>query len=219
VTPRVSELLAELVRFPTQQAGADGKAGNERALCEFLLPLLRERHADEVVFGTAPRGGQRRCVCVFARWGTPPRDQRTSIPCPRMPNGRATRGRRIQDGGSVVSVPPMPEGIGNARRTDSAQPRVRVLFSGDEEAAAASARVRLNTHATSARRLSPAHRTRRRIASRRARAEASLLPGGHSSADPRSVVKLARLATGLDDIALRRLHDGPSGRTGTCLNI
>ena len=34
-----ADLLADFVRFPTQQAGADGKAGNERALCEHLVPL------------------------------------------------------------------------------------------------------------------------------------------------------------------------------------
>ena len=44
-----SDLLADLVRFPTQQAGADGIAGNERALCEYLVPLLHARGADQVV--------------------------------------------------------------------------------------------------------------------------------------------------------------------------
>ncbi|MBC8070628.1 MAG: peptidase dimerization domain-containing protein, partial [Deltaproteobacteria bacterium] len=47
-------------------------------------------------------------------------------------------------------------------------------------------------------------------------------PGGHSSkADflPKPIAKLARLAAALDDAGIRRLHDGPEGMQGTCLNI
>jgi acetylornithine deacetylase len=47
-------------------------------------------------------------------------------------------------------------------------------------------------------------------------------PGGHSSmADhlPKPIARLARLATALDDSAMRRVNDGPPGMTGTCMNI
>jgi acetylornithine deacetylase len=47
-------------------------------------------------------------------------------------------------------------------------------------------------------------------------------PGGHSSkADhlPKPLAQLARLAVALDDAAKRRLHDGPTGMQGTCMNI
>ena len=53
--------------------------------------------------------------------------------------------------------------------------------------------------------------------------QATLLgPGGHSSkADflPKPLAQLARFATALDDAGMHRLHDGPRGMTGTCLNI
>ena len=52
---KAAEILSELVAIPTQQAGPDGVAGDERRLCEHLAPLLRARGADEVVVETAPR--------------------------------------------------------------------------------------------------------------------------------------------------------------------
>ena len=55
MTAPVAQLLAELVGFPTQQAGPERGAGDERALCEHLARLLRARNADEVIIGTAPR--------------------------------------------------------------------------------------------------------------------------------------------------------------------
>ena len=51
----VADLLAELVRFPTQQGNAQRGPGNERALCEHLAPLLRARGADEIVVENAVR--------------------------------------------------------------------------------------------------------------------------------------------------------------------
>src|SRR5688572_17969186 len=70
---RVADILAELVAIPTHQAGPDGKAGNERKLCDHLAPLLRERGADEVVVADAKRTDGRPGAYVFARWGTPRR--------------------------------------------------------------------------------------------------------------------------------------------------
>ena len=69
----VADLLAELVAFPTQQAGPERGGGNERALCEYLAPLLRAAGADEVVVELATRSDGDPGAYVFARWGTPHR--------------------------------------------------------------------------------------------------------------------------------------------------
>ena len=69
----VADLLAELVAFRTQQAGADGRAGEERPICEHPARLLRARGADEVTVGTGPCTDGREGAYVFARWGTPRR--------------------------------------------------------------------------------------------------------------------------------------------------
>nr|MBA3821185.1 M20/M25/M40 family metallo-hydrolase [Deltaproteobacteria bacterium] len=70
---RVADHLATLVAFKTQQAGADGSAGDERPICDHLAPLLRERGADEVLIGTGTCTDGRTGAYVFARWGTPRR--------------------------------------------------------------------------------------------------------------------------------------------------
>src|SRR5688572_7925682 len=70
---RAAELLADLVAIPTQQAGPDGKGGDERRLCEHLAPLLRARGADEVIVADATRTDGSAGAYVFARWGTPHR--------------------------------------------------------------------------------------------------------------------------------------------------
>src|SRR6185436_813484 len=69
----VADLLAELVAFPTQQAGPERGAGDERALCEYLAPLLRSAGADDVTVEAATRSDGSAGAYVFARWGTPTR--------------------------------------------------------------------------------------------------------------------------------------------------
>ncbi|HEY6179634.1 MAG TPA: M20/M25/M40 family metallo-hydrolase, partial [Kofleriaceae bacterium] len=69
----VADLTAELVAFPTQQAGPERGAGDERALCEYLAPMLRSAGADEVIVETASRSDGGPGAYVFARWGTPRR--------------------------------------------------------------------------------------------------------------------------------------------------
>ena len=73
----VADLLAEhhreLVAFPTQQAGPERGAGDERALCEYLAPMLRAAGADEVIVELATRSDGGPGAYVFARWGTPQR--------------------------------------------------------------------------------------------------------------------------------------------------
>jgi acetylornithine deacetylase len=102
-----------------------------------------------------------------------------------------------------------------------------VLFSGDEEAGSGVMRAFLATeHVAPIEQVIVCEPTARTagIAHRGVLAQyATLLgPGGHSSkADqlPKPIAQLARLAVALDDTSRRRLHDGPAGMTGTCLNI
>ena len=228
----VVELLSALVKFPTQQAGADGKAGNERAICEYLVPLLQARHADEVVFGTAPRSEGGEGAFVFARWGTPRRVINAhvdTVPAnagwsrdpwsPHIEHGRLYGLGSADTKGAIAAT---------LVALDGAKPRdLGVLFSGDEEAGSGVMQVFLESeHAREIRQAIVCEPTARAagIAHRGVLAQQATLlgPGGHSSkADhlPKPIAKLARLAVALDDVARRRLHDGPAGMTGTCLNL
>jgi acetylornithine deacetylase len=227
-----AEMLADFIRFPTQQAGADGKAGNELALCEHLAPMLRARGADEVVVGTAPRSEGGQGAWVFARWGTPKRVINAhvdTVPAnagwttdpwtPRLDGGRLYGlGSADTKGGIAVSLEVL----------ESVRPRdVGVLFSGDEEAGSGVMRAFLETpHVRGIREVLVCEPTARvaGVAHRGVLSQTATArgPGGHSSkADhlPKPLARLARLATALDDAAVRRVHDGPPGMTGTCLNI
>jgi len=228
----VVELLSALVKFPTQQAGADGKAGNERAICEYLVPLLQARHADEVVFGTAPRSEGGEGAFVFARWGTPRRVINAhvdTVPAnagwsrdpwsPHIEHGRLYGLGSADTKGAIAAT---------LVALDGANPRdLGVLFSGDEEAGSGVMHVFLESaHAREIRQAIVCEPTARAagIAHRGVLAQKATLlgPGGHSSkADhlPKPIATLARLAVALDDVALRRLHEGPAGMTGTCLNL
>ena len=69
----VADLLAELVAFPTQQSGPERPAGDERALCEYLAPLVRAAGADELVVEQVARKDGDPGAYLFARWGRPHR--------------------------------------------------------------------------------------------------------------------------------------------------
>jgi acetylornithine deacetylase len=227
-----AELLADFIRFPTQQAGADGQAGNERALCEHLVPLLQARGADEVVFGTAPRSEGGEGAYVFARWGTPKRVINAhvdTVPAnagwttdPWTPKITSDRlyglGSADTKGGIAVALTVL----------ETLEPRdVGVLFSGDEEAGSGVMRAFLETpHVKQIREVLVCEPTARvaGVAHRGVLAQIATArgPGGHSSkADhlAKPLARLARLATALDDAAVRRLYEGPESMTGTCLNI
>lgn len=227
-----AEHLADLVRFKTQQAGADGIAGDERPICEHLAPLLRARGADEVVIGTGTCTDGREGSYVFARWGTPKRVINAHIDTvpanagwsrdpwmPHVENGRLYGLGSADTKGAIAATLVALEGV---------RPRnAGVLFSGDEEAGSgvmeaflASGHVReieqVIVCEPTARAAGIAHRG---VLSQRA---TLVGPGGHSSkADflPKPIATMARLAVGLDDASVRRLGDGPTGMTGTCLNI
>ncbi len=228
----VVDHLLELVKFPTQQAGADGKAGNERALCEYLVPLLHARGADEVIFDTAPRSEGGEGAYVFARWGTPKRVINAhvdTVPAnagwsrdpwqPHVDNGKLYGlGSADTKGGIAAALVAL----------DGKRPRdAGVLFSGDEEAGSGVMRAFLaSKHVAGIREVLVCEPTARvaGVAHRGVLAQTATLrgPGGHSSkADflPKPLAQLARLAVALDDCAKRRLGEGPAGMTGTCLNI
>ncbi|MEO8699187.1 MAG: M20/M25/M40 family metallo-hydrolase, partial [Kofleriaceae bacterium] len=227
-----AEILSELIRFPTQQAGADGKAGNERAICEHLAPLLRDRGATEVTVGFAPRSEGGEGAFVFARWGEPRcviNAHVDTVPAnagwshdpwtPRIDAGRLYGLGSADTKGAIAAA---LVAIAASRPRD-----LGLLFSGDEEAGSGVMRAFLESpHARGIREVIVCEPTARTagVAHRGVLSQTATLlgPGGHSSkADhlAKPLAQLARLATGLDDSARRRIHDGPAGMTGTCLNI
>jgi len=229
---KVADLLSELIAFPTQQSGPDRGAGDERALCEHLAPLLRAAGADEVIVELAKRSDGEPGAYVFARWGTPRRLINVhvdTVPAnagwtrdpwtPYVSDGRLYGLGSADTKGAIAAT---------LVAIEATRPRdFGVLFSGDEEAGSGVLRPFLaGPHATAIREVvvcEPTARTagiaHRGVIGQRARLSG---PGGHSSkADqlPKPVAKLARLAAALDDAGVRRLHDGPAGMQGTCLNI
>jgi acetylornithine deacetylase len=228
----VADLLSELIGFPTQQSGPQRGAGDERALCDHLAPMLRSAGADEIVVESAQRSDGEPGAYIFARWGTPHRlinvhidtvpanDGWTSDPwTPHVADGKLYGLGSADTKGAIAAT---LVAIGTARPRDFG-----VLFSGDEERGSAVIRAFLagpNAAAIrevivcepTARKAGVAHRG---VISQRAQLTG---PGGHSSkADhlPKPLARLARLATALDDSAVRRLNDGPPEMRGTCLNI
>jgi acetylornithine deacetylase len=228
----VSELLAELVAFPTQQTGGEGGAGDERKLCEHLAPKLRALGADDVIVETAPRTDGSAGAYVFARWGTPRRlinAHVDTVPAnagwtrspwqPTIANGKLY-GLGACDTKAAIAATLVALEDRNARD-------LGVLFSGDEEAGSAVMHAFLaSPHARGIKEAIVCEPTARTagIAHRGVLAGAASLEGagGHSSkADfmPKPIAKLARLAVALDDFGVRRLHGGPTGMQGLCMNV
>jgi acetylornithine deacetylase len=228
----VADLLAELVAFPTQQAGPERGAGDERALCEYLAPMLRAAGADEVVVETALRTDGAPGAYVFARWGSPRRLVNVHIDTvpanagwsrdpwtPYVADGRLYGLGSADTKGAIAAA---------LVAIEATRPRdFGVLFSGDEEAGSRVMRTFLERpYAAAVREVivcEPTARTagvaHRGVVGQRARLTG---PGGHSSkADhlPKPLARLARFAAGLDDLGVRRIADGPPGMQGTCLNI
>lgn len=227
-----ADLLAELVAFRTQQAGASSAAGDERPICEHLATQLRARSADEVLVGTGNCTDGRTGAYVFARWGTPKRIINAhvdTVPAnagwsrdpwtPHISNGRLYGLGSADTKGAIAAT---LVALDTARPTDFG-----VLFSGDEEAGSGVMTDFLKTSiAGDIREVIVCEPTARRagVAHRGVLAQQATQsgPGGHSSkADhmPKPLANLARLATALDDTARRRIAEGPAGMTGTCLNI
>ncbi len=229
---RAAELLAELVAIPTHQAGPDGIAGDERRICEHLAPLLRDRGAEEVVVAGAPRTDGSPGAYVFARWGTPRRIINAhvdTVPAnagwSRDPWTPHVEGDKLYGLGSADTKGAIAATL---VALDAERPRdVGVLFSGDEEAGSRVMHAFLaSPHARDVREAIVCEPTARiaGVAHRGVLGQAATLEGegGHSSkADvmPKPLVQLARLAVALDELGRGRLHDGPPGMTGTCLNV
>jgi acetylornithine deacetylase len=229
---KVADLLSELIAFPTQQSGPDRGAGDERALCEHLAPLLRAAGADEVIVELAKRSDGEPGAYVFARWGTPRRlinVHLDTVPAnagwSRDPWTPYIAGGRLYGLGSADTKGAIAATLVALEATRPHD--FGVLFSGDEERGSGVIRAFLaGPHAAAIREVivcEPTARTagvaHRGVLGQRARLTG---PGGHSSkADhlPKPLARLARLAVALDDVALRRLHDGPPNMQGTCLNI
>jgi acetylornithine deacetylase len=226
------EHLEKLVAFPTHQAGADGRAGDERPLCEHLAPLLRARGADEVVVGAGRNSDGREGAYVFARWGRPVRIINAhvdTVPAnagwssdpwqPRIAGGRLYGLGSADTKGAIAAALVALDG---KRPVDRG-----VLFSGDEEAGSGVLRAFFDSpHARAIEEVIVCEPTARTagVSHRGVLGQRATLtgPGGHSSkADhlPKPLAQLARLATALDDAGIRRRGDGPPGMTGTCLNI
>jgi len=229
---RAAELLRDLVAIPTQQAGTDGKGGNERALCEHLAPLLRARGADEVIIADAKRTDGSAGAYIFARWGTARRVINAHVDTVPANAGwsRDPWSPHVADGKLY--------GLGSADTKgaiaatlvalDATKPtNVGVLFSGDEEHGSRVMHEFLaSPHCKEIREVivcEPTARTagtsHRGVVGQSATLEGA---GGHSSkADfmPKPLVQLAKLALAIDAMGLARLHDGPPGMTGLCLNI
>jgi acetylornithine deacetylase len=227
-----AEHLADLVRFKTQQAGADGIAGDELPICEHLAPLLRARGADEVVIGRGTCTDGREGAYVFARWGTAKRIINAHIDTvpanagwsrdpwtPHVENGRLYGLGSADTKGAIAAT---LVALDRVKPTNAG-----VLFSGDEEAGSGVMHAFLESpHLAQIEQVIVCEPTARAagVAHRGVLAQKATLlgPGGHSSkADfvPKPIATLARLAAALDDASIRRLHDGPAGMTGTCLNI
>lgn len=227
-----ADLLAQLVAFPTQQAGADGRAGDELPICEFLAPLFAARGADEVVIGRGRCTDGRDGAYVFARWGTP----RTVINA-HIDTVPANAGW-ARDPWQAHVVDGRLYGLGSADTKgaiaaalialDGARPRdLGVLCSGDEEAGSGVMQAFLaGPHAAAIEDVIVCEPTARvaGTAHRGVLGQRAVLtgPGGHSSkadALPKPIAALCRFATALDDAGIRRRGDGPARMRGTCLNI
>jgi acetylornithine deacetylase len=228
----VSDLLAELVAFRTQQAGTDSPAGDERPMCEHLGRLLGARGADEVIVGRGTCTDGREGAYTFARWGTPRRLINVhvdTVPAnagwsrdpwqPHIAHGRLYGLGSADTKGAIAAA---LVAFADRRPRD-----LGVLFSGDEEAGSGVLTAFLASPLAApieevivceptARTAGISHRG---VLGQRAELRG---PGGHSSkADhlPKPIATLARLATALDDVGIRRRSDGPPDMRGTCLNL
>jgi len=227
-----AELLAKLVAFPTQQPGPDGASGNERALCDYLAPLIAARGADEVIVENATRTDGRPGAYIFARWGTPTRVINAhvdTVPAnagwTRDPWTPCVEGGRLYGLGSADTKGAIAATL---VALESTRPKnFGVLFSGDEEAGSAVMHEFLRSrHAAPIRQVIVCEPTARKagishrgVLSQTARFEGI---GGHSSkADfmPRPIATLARLAVALDDLGRAYLDSGPADMRGLCMNV
>ena len=230
---KAADILSELVAIPTHHpAAAGGEGGDERRLCDHLVPLLRARGADEVTVVDAPRHHGGPGAYIYARWGQP-----TWLINAHVDTVPANSGWSRDPWTPVIEDGKL-YGLGSAdtkgaiaatlAALDDVRPQgAAVLFSGDEERGTASVVHFLGSErAAGIRRAIVCEPTARKAGIRHRGVlayEASFAgKGGHSSnADfmPKPVVTMARLAVALDELGRQYLHDGPPGMQGLCMNV
>ncbi len=229
---KAADLLAELVRFPTQQAGPERGAGDELALCNHLAERLNRLDPDKGSVGDCTRSDGSPGAYVFAHWGDPHRVINAHVDTvPANAGWSRSPWEPYQADGRLY-------GLGSADTKgaiaatlvalDGARPRNRgVLFSGDEEAGSAVMTEFLaSPYARHIREVIVCEPTARTAGTRHRGilAQRAIMdgPGGHSSkADhlPAPVAQLSRLASSLFDAGTARISDGPPGMTGICMNV
>ena len=228
MTQKTADYLSDFVRFQTQQGGPDG---GELAFCEHLAPLLRARGAECVDIGTGVRTDGSPGAWVFATWGTPRRVVNAHIDTvpansgwSRPPWQPAIEHGKLYGLGSADTKGAIAATL--VALDDTRPTNFGALFSGDEEAGSKILEQFLAQPSVGIKEVIVCEPTRRvaGVAHRGVLAQKAVRtgPGGHSSlADhlPKPIADLARIAVALDDAAKRRLHDGPPGMTGTCLNL
>jgi acetylornithine deacetylase len=232
----VADLLAELVRFPTQQGNAQRGPGDERALCEHLAPLLRARGADDVIVESSVRTDGSPGAFVFARWGTPRRVINAhvdTVPAnagwSREPWDAYVEGGKLFGLGSADTKGAIAATLVaiDAVRASGGLQDIGVLFSGDEEAGSRIMEAFLaSAHAAPIEEVIVCEPTARAagVAHRGIFGQTATLvgPGGHSSRadfEKKPIATLARLAVLLDELGIQYRTAGPDGMKGLCLNI
>ena len=180
----------------------------------------------------APRSDGSPGAYVFARWGTPRRIINAHVDTVPANAGwsRSPWQPHIADGRlyGLGACDTKAAIAATLIALEAARPHdVGVLFSGDEEAGSSVMHAFLGSpHASGIREAIVCEPTARTagIAHRGVLAHAATFEGagGHSSkADfmPKPIAQLARLAVAIDDFGVRRLHGGPSGMQGLCMNV
>ena len=229
---RAAQYLAPMVAIRTHHASAGDPGGDERALCDHLAPMLRDRGADEVEVVDAPRAHGGPGAFVWARWGTPRwvlNAHVDTVPAnrgwSRDPWTPAIHDGRVWGLGSADTKGAIACALA---ALDELRPRdCAVLFSGDEERGTASVTAFLASPRLrgieaalvcepTARQAGVKHRGVLAYGvTYRGR-------GGHSSkADdmPKPIVRLAEVAVALDAHARAQRDIGPPGMTGLCMNV
>jgi acetylornithine deacetylase len=229
---RAANLLAPMVEIRTHHPSPGDPGGDERALCDHLVPLLAARGADEIVVADVGRAHGGPGAYVWARWGTP-----TWILNVHVDTVPANRGWTRDPWTATIDGDRL-WGLGSAdtkgaiacalAAMEVAQPTdLAVLFSGDEERGTAAMHAFLAGGRTAGITTALVAEPTSRQAAVRHRGVLAYTAtvrgiGGHSSkADrmPRPIAALARLAVALDELAKVEVDRGPDGLHGLCVNV
>src|SRR3569623_354973 len=228
---RVADLLAELVAIPTQLAGPDCISGDEHKLCQHAAPLPADAGADEVLVGRGPRSDGKLGAYVLARWGTPRRIINAHVDTvPANAGWSRDQWKPHIEGGRLYGLGACDTKAAIAATlvalADHEPANAGVLFSGDEEAGSAIMESFLASGDASdvkqAVVCEPTARTAgttpRGVLGPEAALEGHVGHCPNAVFKPKPLVQHAKPAIALDELGRARLHDGPPGMTGTCMN-